>query len=35
MLPAAQRPQSVFALQKVLNGEQLDLVDPAWFDKPK
>lgn len=33
MLPAAQRPQSVFALQKVLSGEQLDLVDPSWFDK--
>jgi len=33
-LPVAQRPQSVFALQKVLSGEQLDLVDPAWFDTP-
>ena len=33
-LPVAQRPQSVFALQKVLSGEQLDLVDPAWFEKP-
>ena len=33
-LPVAQRPQSVFALQKVLSGEQLDLVDPAWFDPP-
>ena len=33
-LPVAQRPQSVFALQKVLNGEQLDLVDPAWFEAP-
>lgn len=33
-LPVSQRPQSVFALQKVLNGEQLDLVDPAWFEKP-
>jgi serine/threonine protein kinase len=33
MLPTAQRPQSVFALQKVLSGEQLDLVDPSWFDK--
>jgi hypothetical protein len=32
-LPAAQRPQSVYALQKVLSGEQLDLIDPAWFDK--
>ncbi len=29
-----QRPQSVFALQKVLNGEQLDLIDPSWFNKP-
>lgn len=34
MLPAAQRPQSVYALQKVLSGEQLDLIDPSWFDKP-
>ena len=34
MLPVARRPQSVFALQKVLSGEQLDLVDPAWFEKP-
>ncbi len=33
-LPVAQRPQSVFALQKVLSGEQLDLVDPAWFETP-
>ena len=33
MLPTAQRPQSVFALQKVLSGEKLDLVDPSWFDK--
>ncbi|MCC6879941.1 MAG: serine/threonine protein kinase [Rhodocyclaceae bacterium] len=33
MLPTAQRPQSVFALQKALSGEQLDLVDPSWFDK--
>ncbi|MEN9358425.1 MAG: hypothetical protein RL695_2596, partial [Pseudomonadota bacterium] len=31
-LPIAERPQSVFALQKVLNGELLDLVDPSWFD---
>ncbi|MBV2235323.1 MAG: serine/threonine protein kinase [Sterolibacterium sp.] len=31
-LPIAERPQSVFALQKVLNGELLDLVDPAWFE---
>ncbi|MBI4990385.1 MAG: serine/threonine protein kinase [Rhodocyclales bacterium] len=33
-LPVAQRPQSVFALQKVLSGEQLDLVDPSWFERP-
>ncbi|MDT3735255.1 MAG: serine/threonine-protein kinase [Denitratisoma sp.] len=33
-LPVDQRPQSVFALQKVLSGEQLDLVDPSWFDVP-
>lgn len=33
-LPAASRPQSVYALQKVLNGELLDLVDPSWFDRP-
>ena len=32
-LSVAQRPQSVFSLQKVLSGEQLDLVDPAWFEK--
>ncbi|HMM55004.1 MAG TPA: serine/threonine-protein kinase [Candidatus Desulfobacillus sp.] len=32
-LPAAQRPQSVYALQKVLSGELLDLVDPSWFDE--
>jgi len=31
-LPIAERPQSVFSLQKVLNGELLDLVDPSWFD---
>ncbi|MCX7170618.1 MAG: serine/threonine protein kinase, partial [Proteobacteria bacterium] len=31
-LPTVARPQSVFALQKVLNGELLELVDPAWFD---
>lgn len=31
-LRASERPQSVFALQKVLNGELLDLVDPSWFD---
>jgi len=31
-LPTVARPQSVFALQKVLNGGLLDLVDPAWFD---
>lgn len=33
-LPVAARPQSVFALQKVLNGELLDLVDPRWFERP-
>ena len=31
-LPIAERPQSVFALQKVLNGDLLDLVDPSWFE---
>ena len=31
-LPIAARPQSVFALQKVLHGDLLDLVDPAWFE---
>ena len=31
-LPVLSRPQSVFALQKVLSGELLDLVDPAWFE---
>jgi len=30
-LPIMTRPQSVYALQKVLNGELLDLVDPSWF----
>jgi serine/threonine protein kinase len=30
-LPVRARPQSVHALQKVLNGELLDLVDPGWF----
>lgn len=30
-LPVMARPQSVYALQKVLNGELLDLVDPSWF----
>lgn len=30
-----ERPQSVFALQKVLQGELLDLVDPSWFDTPQ
>jgi hypothetical protein len=30
-LPVHARPQSVHALQKVLNGELLDLVDPGWF----
>jgi hypothetical protein len=34
-LPAASRPQSVYALQKVLNGELLDLVDPSWFERPE
>lgn len=33
-LRVSERPQSVFALQKVLNGELLDLVDPSWFDPP-
>lgn len=32
-LPIKSRPQSVYALQKVLNGELLDLVDPSWFKK--
>lgn len=32
-LPVERRPQSVHALQKVLNGELLDIVDPAWFDR--
>lgn len=27
------RPQSVYALQKVLNGELLDIVDPSWFER--
>lgn len=31
-LPIAARPQSAFALQKVLSGELLDLVDPSWFE---
>lgn len=30
-LSILRRPQSVYALQKVLNGELLDLVDPNWF----
>jgi serine/threonine protein kinase len=30
-LKTAERPQSVFTLQKVLGGELLDLVDPNWF----
>ena len=34
-LPTGERPQSVFALQKVLSGELLDLVDPAWFAIPE
>lgn len=33
-LRVARRPQSVFALQKVLSGARLDLVDPAWFEAP-
>ena len=33
-LNTAERPQSVFALQKVLNGDLLDLVDPSWFQAP-
>ena len=33
-LPITERPQSVFSMQKVLNGELLDLVDPAWFETP-
>lgn len=33
-LPINERPQSAYALQKVLNGELLDLVDPSWFDTP-
>ena len=32
-LPIAERPQSVFAMQKVLNGELLDLIDPSWFEQ--
>ena len=31
-LRMAERPQSVFELQKVLHGELLDLVDPSWFE---
>ncbi|MFA6310356.1 MAG: serine/threonine-protein kinase [Sterolibacterium sp.] len=34
-LHIGERPQSVFALQKVLSGELLDLVDPAWFETPE
>jgi serine/threonine protein kinase len=34
-LPVLSRPQSVHALQKVLNGELLDLVDPNWFQAPE
>ncbi|MBI4986205.1 MAG: serine/threonine protein kinase [Rhodocyclales bacterium] len=30
-LSVMARPQSVYALQKVLAGELLDLVDPSWF----
>lgn len=33
-LDPARRPPSVFALQKVLGGDLLDLVDPVWFDTP-
>lgn len=33
-LPIDRRPQSVHAVQKVLSGELLDLVDPAWFEEP-
>ena len=33
-LGIAERPQSVFALQKVLGGELLDLTDPNWFSTP-
>lgn len=31
-LHTADRPQSVYALRKVLSGELLDLVDPRWFE---
>lgn len=34
-LHVAERPQSVFELQKVLHGELLDLVDPSWFEAAK
>ena len=34
-LRIGERPQSVFALQKVLGGELLDLVDPNWFTTPR
>jgi len=30
-LPVERRPQSVHALQKALNGELLEIVDPNWF----
>ena len=30
-LPIMARPQSIYALQKVLSGELLDIVDPSWF----
>ncbi|OHC71237.1 MAG: serine/threonine protein kinase [Rhodocyclales bacterium GWA2_65_20] len=33
-LAVMARPQSVYSLQKVLNGELLDLVDPMWFETP-
>ena len=35
MLRTESRPQSVFALQKVLGGDLLDLVDPSWFTTPR
>ena len=35
MLRTESRPRSVFALQKVLGGDLLDLVDPSWFTTPR
>jgi serine/threonine protein kinase len=32
-LPSAKRPQSAFALQKVLDGGLLDLIDPSWLEE--